>query len=145
MNRPYSTCYKSVVRAVNDTIKDIQIATGHQLKYWDWENRMDEDKMPRETLFGVNGFSWEENGGLWLIRFGITLSMVDDDNLIGEAEIIDIIHERFGEKQKIKLRDPDNGDETNELVSVAFEVLPMGPTQVRNYRSIGVEVLRTGT
>lgn len=145
MEKPYSTIYKSVVRAVNDLIKEIKSTTGQDFRYWDWESRLDEDKMPRECLIGVNGFSFDENLGLWLVRFGITISTVDDANLLLEAEIIDVIHERFGEKQKIALRDPENAEVINELASVAFEVLPMGQTQMRNYRSVGIEVLRTGT
>jgi hypothetical protein len=145
MAKLYSTVYKSVVRAVNDLVKDIQTQVEPEARYWSWEDRMDEDKMPRVMLVGVNGFSFDENLGLWLIRFGLTISTVDDANLLQEADIIDMIHDRFGEHQKIALRDPDTGDTTNELVSVHWEVLPMGQTQVRNYRSIGVELRRTGT
>jgi hypothetical protein len=142
----YSTIYKSVVRAANDLIKDIQATTGdQQIRYWSWENRVDEDKMPRVPLLGVNGFSFDENRGLWLIRFGITISTIDDANLLEEADLIDIVHNHFGEDKKIALRDPESGEITNELISVHFEVLPMGQTQVRNYRALGIELRRTGT
>jgi hypothetical protein len=146
MRKLYSTVYKSVVRATSDLIKDIKSTMDIQdIRYWAWEDRMDEDKMPRETLMGVNGFSLDENRDLWIVRFGITISTVDDANLLQEADIIDQIHDLFGEKKKIALRDPDNGDTFNELVTVEFQVLPMGQTQVRNYRSIAVEMRRTGS
>lgn len=146
MAKLYSTVYKSVVRAVNDLVKDIQSTMPDQnARYWSWEDRMDEDQMPRVMLVGVNGFSFDENLGLWLIRFGLTISTVDDANLLQEADVIDMTHERFGEKQTIFLRDPETGDVESELVSVHWEVLPMGQTQVRNYRTIGVELRRTGT
>lgn len=146
MRKLYSTLYKSVLRATNDMIKDIQSTTGDQtITYWSWENRADEDQMPRDPLIGLNGFQFEENGGLWIIRFGVTLSTVDDANLLLEADMIDVVHEWFGEKKTIKLRDPENGDYINDLVSVDFEVSPMGQTQLRNYRTISVEVRRTGT
>lgn len=146
MQKLYSTVYKSVVRGVQDLIKEIRATTAdHDLQYWSWENRSDEDKLPRETLMGVNGFGFDENRGLWMIRFGLTLSTVDDANLLGEADIIDIAHEFFGEGKKVLLRNPETGVVMNELVSVAFEVMPMGQTQLRNYRTIGVELRRTGT
>jgi hypothetical protein len=104
---------------------------------------MDEDQMPRVPLMGVNGFSLDENLGMWLIRFGITLSTIDDANLLDEADMIDAIHDAFGEKKKIDLLDPVTGEKTSELVVTAFEVLPMGQTQMRNYRSIGLEAKRT--
>lgn len=144
MAKLYSTIYKSVVRSVNDLIKDIQ-ATTPDLRYWTWESRLDEDQLPRVPLIGVNGFAFEENRGLWRIQFGITVSSIDDANLLEEADLIDKIHERFGENQKISLRDPDDASIMNELVSVDFQVAPMGQTQMRNYRTIGIEVLRTGT
>lgn len=146
MSKIYSTLYKSTVRAVNDLIKDIRATVGDQsIRYWSWENRVDEDKMPREPLIGINGFTFDENGGLWLVRFGITISSVDDANLMLEAEMIDLIHERFGQGKKFDQLDPESGEVDNELVVTSFEVLPMGQTQIRNYRSIGIEVKRTGT
>jgi hypothetical protein len=144
MQKLYSTIYKSVVRAANDLVKEIAATAGNEtLEYWTWENRMDEDQMPRVPLMGVNGFSLDENLGMWLIRFGITLSTIDDANLLDEADMIDAIHDAFGEKKKIDLLDPVTGEKTSELVVTAFEVLPMGQTQMRNYRSIGLEAKRT--
>jgi hypothetical protein len=146
MRKLYSTLYKSVVRATNDLVKDIKSTTGDQtLRYWAWEDRVDEDKMPRVPLMGVNGFTLDENNGLWIVRFGVTISSIDDANLLEEADMIDAIHDVFGEKKTFPLRDPDTGDIVNDLVSVKFEVFPMGQTQVRNYRSVGIEIRRTGT
>jgi hypothetical protein len=145
MQKLFSTLYKSVVRATGDLVKDVQTAVDDTAEYWDWENRADEDKLPRVTLIGVNGFHFKENNGLWIISFGITLSTVDDDNLLREADIIDMIHDRFGEKKKIALLDPVDASQTSELWSSDFEVMPMGQTQVRNYRPIGIELRRTGT
>lgn len=146
MSKIYSTLYKSSVRAVNDLIKDIRATTPDQtIRYWAWEDRGDEDQLPRVTLMGINGFTFDENLGLWLVRFGITLSTIDDANLLEEADVIDMIHERFGQGQKFLMRDPTSGTPINELVVTSFEVLPMGQTQLRNYRSIGIEVKRTGT
>lgn len=142
----YSTVYKSVVRATNDMVKEISATTGDQsARYWSWEARVDEEQLPRATLIGVNGFTLDENFGLWIIRFGITLSTVDDANLLHEADIIDIIHDWYGVRKKIDLRDPETGDPINELVSFDFQVLAMTQTQMRNYRSIGLELRRTGT
>lgn len=146
MKKLYSTVYKSTVRAVNDLVKEIQSTMPDQtVRYWAWENRDDEDKLPREMLVGINGFGFDENLGLWIIRTGLTLSTIDDANLLVEADVIDLIFEKFGEKQKIALLNPDDGTQTSELVSVHCEVLPMIQTESRNYRSIGIELRRTGT
>jgi hypothetical protein len=147
MAKLYSTIYKSVLRAVNDLINEIQSTTGKfpDMEYWSWEDRFDEEIIPRVPLIGVNGFSFDENLGQWLIRFGLTISTVDDANLLDEADLIDVIFDVFGEKKKIALLDPVDGTQTNELVSVHCEVLPMAKTALRNYRSIGIELLRTGT
>jgi len=146
MSKLYSTIYKSVVRAVGDMIEEIRITTGDQdIQYWGFESRADENKWPAETLIGVDGFSFNENQGLWEIRFGLTISTYEDANLLREADVIDIVHSTLGEGQKILLRDPDSGDTLSELCTSAFHVMPMGQTQLRNYRTIGVELYRTGT
>lgn len=146
MSKLYSTLFKSTQRAVNDLVKDIRATMNDQsIRYWSWESRTDEDKMPREPLIGINGFTWDENGGLWLVRFGITISTIDDANLAIEADMIDKVHEHFGMGKTIAMRDPATGAVINELVVTSFEVMPMGQTQIRNYRSIGIEVKRTGT
>lgn len=146
MQKLYSTLYKSCVRAVDDLVKDIRITMPDQdtLEYWTWEARLDEDQLPRVPLLGVNGFAFDENNGLWRVHCGLTISTVDDANLLIEADMIDMIHDRFGEGQKITLLDPDDASTINELLVAHFEVLPMGQTQMRNYRSIGLELLRTG-
>ena len=59
MSKLYSTLYKSVVRAVNDLVKDLQ-ATAPDLQYHSWESRDDEDQLPRVPLIGVNGFNFHE-------------------------------------------------------------------------------------
>jgi hypothetical protein len=144
MQKLYSTIYKSVVRAASDLVEQIETTMpGLGIRYWSWEDRSDEDKLPRVPLLGVNGFAFDENRGLWIIRFGITLSTVDDANLLLEADLIDMIREIFGEDKKIALRDPDDGEIISELVSVDCKVMPMGQTQLRNYRSLGIEMRRT--
>jgi len=146
MSQVYSTAYKSVLRAVGDVVKDIQSTrTDLAIRYWAWEDRVDEEKLPAETLIGVNGFSFQENLGQWVVRFGITISTFDDANLLIEAELIDSLHDAFGEKMKISVFDPNTAEIINELASVHFEVMPMGQSQYRNYRTIGIEALRTGT
>lgn len=146
MSKLYSTVYKSIVRAVHDLVNDIETTMPNQpVRYWAWESRLDEDQMPREMLVGLNGLALHENLGQWIIQCSITLSTVDDANLLVEADVIDMIHDRFGEKKKISVLDPDDASVINELVCVDWQVLPMGQTQMRNYRSIGLELRRTGT
>lgn len=144
MQNPYSLTYRSTVRAVSDLVKDVKntLANQSEAKYRDWENRGDEDQLDRVTLIGVNGFTFDENEGQWIIRFGVTLSTVDDENLMDEADIIDIAHKHFGFQKKVALRD-ETGAQISELLSVNFQVQPMEQTQMRNYRTIGVELLKT--
>lgn len=147
MAKLYSTAYKSVVRSVTDLIKDIQSTTGRfaDLQYWSWEDRFDETDMPRVPLIGVNGFTFDENRGQWLVRFGLTVSTVDDANLLDEADLLDVVLDTYGYQKKVAVLDPDTGELINELWSVHCEVLAMSKTALRNYRSVGIELLRTGT
>lgn len=146
MSRLMSTIYKSLVRSVNDLIKEIQTTTGSSdIGYWSWEARGDEDKLPARTLIGLDGYNFDENKGLWIIRMGITLSSYSDANLLDEADMLDVVHDLFGYEKKVKLRNPDTGAEFSELYVTAFQIMPMGQSELRNYRSVGVELLRTDT
>jgi hypothetical protein len=66
-------------------------------------------------------------------------------NLLDEIEMMDHIHEFFGMGKKIKLLDMSTGTEMNEMVVTDFEMLPMAQSELRNYRTIGIEIKRTGT
>lgn len=145
MSRIISTIYKSLVRSVNDLIDVVASETGEPCAYWAFESRADEDKMPPITVLGVDGFTFHENKGLWMIRAGISLSTRNDRNNHEEAEILDIVHRLFGYHQKVALRHPETGEVFSELYVTEFDVMPMGQSELRNYRTIGLELLRTDT
>lgn len=138
-----STIYKSLLRAVSDLIQDINNTTGEGVQYWPWESRADENEMPRTDLLGIDGYSFDENGGLWVVSAGITLSSYEDVNLHKEAEMLDMIFETFGEGKKFFLRRSDDGQVFDEMVISAFRLMPMGQSEFRNYRTVGIEFRRT--
>lgn len=138
-----STIYKSLVRAVNDLVEEVSTRTGEDCRYWAFESRADEDKMPQQTVIGVDGFTFNENKGLWIIRAGISISSYNDRNGHEEAEMLDIVHELFGYQNKISLRNPDTGEIFSELYVVDFDILPGSQSELRNYRTVGIELLRT--
>jgi len=137
--------YKSIVRRTSDLIDEMN-ATGRYppLAYQDWESRGDENALPRMTLLGVEAFGFEENRGLWLIRFGLGISSFRDANLLNEVEMISYLQTRMGEGCKVPLLD-SLGLLESELVVTEFQMLPMSASELRNYRTIGIELKRTGT
>jgi hypothetical protein len=136
--------YKSVIRHIVDLIGEIGSTTGNQnVLYHDWESRSDENDLPKQTLIGLEGFTFSENKGLWVVRFGIALSSYQDDNLLNEIEMLGVIHEFTGEGAKFKMLDPVEGEEVSEMVVAAWDLSPMGQSQLRNYRTVSIELLRT--
>src|SRR3546814_14423460 len=103
--------YKSLVRHVTDMMDNLNDTGEYGIAYHSWETRGEEDKLPKSTLIGVDGFNFHENGGLWVIRFSVTLSSYQDINLFSAFEILDGISEWFGEKKKVPLRDLNRSDE----------------------------------
>lgn len=136
--------YKSIVRATSDMIDSLN-ATGQfpLIQYHDWESRGDEAELPKVTLLGIDGFSFKENSGLWLISFAFGLSSYKDANLLNEIEILGWLQQNVGEKKKIKLLNMIDGTEMSELIVTDFSILPMAQSEIRNYRTIGMEVKRT--
>lgn len=138
--------YKSVVRAIVDFIEELNDDGSFGLiTYHDWESRGEEENLPTNTLLGLDGWSFDENLGRWIIRFSLALSSYRDTNLLNEIDLLDRLHLRFGEKQKIALLEMTGGDEIAELMISVFQLLPMGQSQWRNYRSIGIELMRTSS
>lgn len=146
MSSPIPAIYKSIIRSVSDTIDVLNASQLYpeQVGYHNWEERTKETILPQHTLIGTDGFSFDENEGRWIIRFALAVSSFRDTNLLNEIEMIGMIQERYGEGCKIELLSMDDGSVQNELVVSAFKVQPMAQSELRNYRTIGIELLRTG-
>ena len=141
---PIPMIYKSVIRHIVDLIGEISSTTGnHEISYHDWESRSDENELPKQTLIGMEGFTFTENKGLWVVRFGIAVSSYQDTNLLNEIEMLGLIHDSTGEGSKVKMLDPIEGEEVTEMVVAAWDLSPMGQSQFRNYRTVSIELLRT--
>jgi hypothetical protein len=140
-----SNIYKSLLRSTGDLLEEIKSTIGHQdIQYWSWESRAQENELPRMTLIGLDAFTFEENQGLWLVRYSIGLSSYQDAHLLREMEILNIIHDRTGEGKKLKLLDGTTGAELSEMVTTAWHLSPMSQSELRNYRTVSIELLRTG-
>lgn len=137
--------YKSIIRFTTDVIAEINsVGTFREVQWHNFESRNDENQLPAATLVGLDGFSFDENQGLWIIRVALAISSFHDLNLLEEIELIDRIHQHFAEGQKIPLLEMADGEQINELVITNFVMLPMAQSEVRNYRTIGLEIKRTG-
>jgi hypothetical protein len=139
--------YKSLIRHVQETIEVIQtqgISPG--LAYYSWDSRGEVSETEHTDLIGLAGWSFHENGGLWEVRSGLTLSTFNDENLFREMKILNVIHDMWGEGCKVPMVDKDTGVEFTELVVSDFDMLPGGAgAEQRNYRPIGIELLRTSS
>ncbi len=148
MSRPklISAIYKSLLRMTHELKDEIAATTSNRdIGLWDWENRAPEADLPETTLIGISGYGFDEKGGLWVIRFGLTLSSFADSHLLNEAEALDIVYARLHEKETVPFRDPETGEVIGEFVVTNFDIAPMGQSELRNYRTISVELKRTST
>lgn len=134
---------KSIMRHLMDSIDQIRADDiAPTLEYYAWDSRGEEAELDAVDLIGLAGWTFRENGGLWEIHCGFTLSTINDENLFREMDVIDALHNAFGEDCKIPMRD-DNGDEYTQLVVKEFEMLPAGHSEKRNFRPIGLTLKRT--
>lgn len=146
MPSPIPSIYKSTIRAVNDMITQLNTESiiDKTIQYHNWESRGEEAKLPTTTLIGLDGFSFDENNGLWLVRTALAISSYLDANLLDEIVLIGRIHDFFGKDKKIPLRELTAGGVVSELVVTDFRMMPMAQSEIRNYRTIGLELNRTG-
>lgn len=144
MSFKISFIYKSVIRHLMDAVDDMRAnGVSVDLTYFAFDTRGEKAEMEDTDLLGLAGWSFDENRGLWLIRCGINISTINDENLFREMEIIDALHDYFGETNTIPMRDGDTGEEFTQLVVSHFEMMPPLQSEKRNYRPIGLELLRT--
>lgn len=138
--------YKSIIRSVTDAIEEINAMdlVDGEVVYHNFEERSNEDNLPPNTILGTDGFAFDENDGLWIIRYAIALSSFGDTNLLNEIKIIDYLQQRFGKGRKIPLLEMVAGETVSELVVSEFRTTPMGQSEMRNYRTILLEINRTG-
>lgn len=140
-----SNIYKSLIRHCVDTVTAVRDkGVSFDIQYYAWDSRGDDAEMDVVDLFGLAGWTFKENGGLWEVHVGLTISTVNDENLLREATIIDAVHELWGEECTVAMRD-DDGDEYSMLVVKEFEMLPAGQSEKRNYRPIGLTLKRTSS
>lgn len=137
--------YKSLVRHVQDTIAAVKAAgVSPDLTYYAWDSRGEVAEVEHNDLIGLAGWSFHENGGLWEVRSGLTVSTYNDVNLFREMKIMNIVHDMWGEGCKVAMLDKSTGVEFTQLVVSDFDMLPGGAgAEQRNYRPIGIELLRT--
>jgi hypothetical protein len=139
--------YKSLIRHVQNTIKVVKAQNiSTTLEYYAWDSRGEVQEATTGDLIGLAGWSFKENGGLWEVRAGLTLSTYNDVNLFREVKILNIIHDMWGESSQVAMVDKTTGVEFTQLVVVDFDMLPGGGSaEQRNYRPIGIDLLRTSS
>ena len=93
----------------------------------------------------LGDFDFNENQGLWVLRFSIGVSPWQDFNLDEQMKILDIIHEMVGERAKVNLLHPETGALVSEMVVSGFHIAPATTTELRNYRVVSIELMRTDT
>lgn len=135
-----SNIYKSLVRHLVNSIEGMQVVSPNA-QYFAWDTADDVAELPSVDLIGLAGWSFSENRGLWEIHCGITISTMNDENLLREIDLVDVIHEAWGQDCSIPLRD-DDGNEVAQLVVTDFDLLPAGRSEKRNYRPIGLTLRR---
>lgn len=139
-----SSIYKSLQRSVVEIMEEIKVATGHQnISYWSWENRADENELGDQSYIGISGFDFNENRGLWVVRFSLGLSPWNDLNMDAQVRMLDVIFEHLGEGKKVNLLEANTGALVSEMVASHFHIAPATTTELRNYRVISFELLRT--
>lgn len=143
MPSPISAIVKSLIRHCVDLVDDINATTSHQVQYWSWETRADEDKLPKVALLGLDNFHFEERLGLWEINCSFGLSSYHDSNLLDEIELLDKIFDACHHGQRVTLLNPIDGTEIDQLVVTDFEISPMAESMYRNYRTVSLNLRRT--
>ena len=144
MSHDLESLYKSIIAKVQQTIVEIKAQNiSTNLEYYSWDSRGEVQELPAKDVSGLSWWSFRENGGLWEVRSGLVISTLNDENLLREIKMLNVIHDMWGEGQKVPLLNRVTGVQFSELVVSDFDIMPSGNSEKRNYRPIGIELLRT--
>lgn len=136
--------YKSLIHAVMDVVDDCrQSGVSPDIQYHAWDSRSEVAEPPQVDLIGLDGWTFRENHGLWIVYAGITISTFNDGNLFREIQIVDKVHNHFGTGATIPMLDKSTGAQYTQLAVTEFEIMPLANAEKRNYRPIGLELKRT--
>ncbi|MDH7796430.1 MULTISPECIES: hypothetical protein [unclassified Beijerinckia] len=128
----YKTCRLSLIRAVMDAVSGLQNPTGNPLEYIDWDGHTDFQKLPASDLIGISGFGMTENGGLYDIVFGISVSTINDPNMFRTTDFVDVLLKRLKGGMQFDLLDA-NADKIGVATMVeGTSAMPVVRAEVRN-------------
>ena len=131
--------YKSLLRFVGD----LADAAPHPLIYHAWDSRNDEAELPRADIIGISGWTYNDDQALLSVDMGVTLSTIDDINLMREVDLIDYCWANAGSGMEIPVRDVLTGQDINKLAVTEFRIVPSGQSVIRNYRTMALSMLLT--
>lgn len=131
--------YKSLLRFCDGLCTNAP----HALEYYAWDSRNEEAELPRRDLVGISGWTYQDDEALLTVSFGLTVSTIEDINLMREIELLDYLHEIAGKGSTIPVLDMVSGLAINELAVSSFNILPTGQSLLRNYRTAALELALT--
>ncbi len=144
------TVYANLVGAVTDVVaqaKSQEISP--DIEYISWDARQEVNELPNVDLIGLADWTYAENDDHRPdIEMAIVLSVVRDQHLFREAEILELVRKkciidsgRTPEFRVWNVYDDDNNPFA-QLQVTSFEVLPSGESEARTVRSIGISLKR---
>lgn len=142
------TVYATLVAKVEEVRKRC-VASGiaPELGYMAWDARQQVNELPNHDLIGVADWTFDETDlHLPLIETNVLLSVVRDDNLFREVEILNelrkaCVHPTKPEYLVWTVRDKDN-IAFAQLQVTNFSVLPSGESEARTVRQVGISLKR---
>lgn len=144
------TVYANLVGVVTKIIEQAHNdGISPDLEYISWDARQDVNELPNHDLIGVADWTYDEGDDhLPEIEMAIILSVVRDQHLFREVELLELIRKkciidsgRLPEYRVWTVYDDDN-QPFAQLQVTSFSVLPAGESEARTVRSVGISLKR---
>jgi hypothetical protein len=142
-----NSIYISLIARIQEIISEaLSDGISTNLQYHSWDSLGDITELPETDLMGLVDWTYAENVGLSTVNFGILISTINDENLFKMVQMLDLIHnacvEKPGKYKTWRILD-QNGEEITQFVVTDFEVMPAGKSELRNTRTVGIELMKT--
>lgn len=134
----------SIYKFCSDFIEECRLLElSDNMTFFNYDAHAEETDIPNNDLFGSANITYNTDGDMLDLNFGLGVSTMDDPNHFRLHDIIDLLMQKVDPNEGVvPLIDSTTGEEIM-LMKVAGQVtlLPVGRTEIRDLQMVAIQLL----
>jgi hypothetical protein len=133
----------SIQRFTNDFIEEMRTDDiAPTLEFYNFDSRNDQAELPKNDLFGPNGFAFdEESAGFMTIATAFVSATDDDRNGLRHNTILHHLHKKLRPGRRMAILDHETGEWVVDMVITQAALGPVGRTELRPMQALAITMI----